>query len=37
MAISNGIGKVKTLRIGQSNAAKLPNKEERSTTIMTTF
>ena len=36
MAISNRIGKVKILRIGQSNAAKFPNKEKRSTTIMAT-
>ena len=36
MAKSNGFGIVKSLKIGQSNATKLPEKEERSTTIMTT-
>lgn len=33
-AVSNGTGMVKTSQIGQSNAAKLLNKEERSTTTM---
>lgn len=34
MGVSNGTRMVTTSQIGQSNAAKLPKKEERSTTIM---
>lgn len=38
MATSNGVGIVKSLKIGQSNAAKPPLFEERrSTTIILTL
>lgn len=36
MALSNGSGRVKSERIGQSNAAKYPLWDKRSTTIIET-